>query len=278
MRLVTPGYFETMGIPLQSGRYLDRGDREDAEPVALVNRSFVARYLSGHNPVGVRVSPGDPEPDESDWVRIVGVVGDVRFASIREVGEPEIYLPMAQLPSTWGHLVVRGRGSPKKIADVVAAAVRRVDPNLPLSDIRTGSDIIGRQLRTSRLSTLLTSLFALVATGLAVVGIVGVLSIVVAQRMKEIGLRVVLGAPSGRIWSFTLHRGMRPVVIGLMLGIGFSMAATRLLESQIYGVGALDPVAFLLPTLGFALAGLLACLVPGARAAAADPVTLLRSE
>ena len=278
MRLVTPGYFETMGIPLLSGRYLDRGDREDAEQVALVNRAFVARYLSGHDPIGARISPGDPSPDESDWLTIAGVVGDVRFSSLREEGEPEIYLPMAQLPSSWGHLVVKGRGSPEDIAGSVASVVRRVDPNLPLSDIRTGAEIVGRQLRTSRLSTMLTFLFAVAATGLAVVGILGVLSIVVAQRMREIGLRVVLGAPSGKIWRFTLVRGMRPVVIGLLLGIALSMAATRFLESQIHGVGALDPLAFLLPTLGFGLAGLLACLIPGARAVAVDPVSLLRSE
>jgi putative ABC transport system permease protein len=278
MRLATPGYFEVMEIPLLSGRYLDRGDREDTEPVALVNRAFADRYLSGHDPVGVRVSPGEPEPDESNWLRIVGVVGDVRFTSLREEGEPEIYLPMAQLPASWGHLVVKGRGSPREIADAVAAVMRRVDPSLPLSDIRTGSDIIARQLRTSRLSTLLTSLFAVVATGLAAVGILGVLSVVVAQRMREIGLRVVLGAPAGRIWKYTLHRGMRPVVIGMILGIGTAMVATRLLGSQIYGVEALDPLAFLLPTIGFGIAGLLACLIPGARAAAVDPASLLRSE
>ncbi|MFG1691172.1 FtsX-like permease family protein, partial [Gemmatimonadota bacterium] len=128
------------------------------------------------------------------------------------------------------------------------------------------------------LSTMLTFLFAVAATGLAVVGILGVLSIVVAQRMREIGLRMVLGAPSGKIWRFTLIRGMKPVVIGLILGIALSMAAARFLESQIYGVGALDPLAFLLPTAGFGIAGLLACLVPGARAVAVDPVSLLRSE
>ena len=174
--------------------------------------------------------------------------------------------------------MVKGRGSPREVSQAVTAVVRRVDPTLPLSDIRTGGDIIDRQLRTSRLSAVLTSLFAGVATGLAIVGILGVLSIVVAQRMREIGLRVVLGAPAMGIWRFALHRGMRPVLMGLVLGIGAAMAATRLLESQIYGVEALDPLAFLLPTVGLGLSGLLACLIPGARAVAVDPVTLLRSE
>jgi predicted permease len=278
MRTVTPAYFETMRIQLLGGRIFNERDRAESEQVGLVNQAFVDRYLSGHNPLGVLVSPGDPGDEEMEWLTIVGVVGNVQFRSLTATAEPEIYIPTQQFPSGWGHLVVRATGSREVVTSAVAEAVHRVDPNLPLADVKTGDEIIGRQLQTSRLYTTLTAFFALTATILSVVGILGVLSIVVAQRMREIGLRIVLGARSASIWGFAISRGMRPVLIGLVLGLAVSLGGTRFLESQIYGVSTLDPLAFLLPTLGFAAAGLLACLVPGARAASTNPVKLLRSE
>jgi putative ABC transport system permease protein len=278
MRTATPGYFEAMRIRLLAGRYFEDMDRAESEQVALVNRAFVERYLVGHDPVGMRVSPGDPGDEEMEWMTIVGVVGNVQFRNLTAEAEPEIYIPVQQFPSGWGHLVVRATGSQEAVATAVAEAVHRVDPTLPLTDVNTGDEIIGRQLRTSRLYTTLTAFFALTATALSVVGILGVLSIVVAQRMREIGLRIVLGAQAASIWGFTVSRGMRPVLIGLFLGLVVSLAGTRFLESQIYGVSTLDPLAFLLPTLGFATAGMLACLIPGARASSTDPVKLLRSE
>jgi predicted permease len=278
MRNVTSGYFETMGIRLLSGRLISDADREDSEQIALVNRSFVDRYLRGHDPLGVRVSPGEPSADETDWLTIVGVVDDVRFRALTAAAEPEIYLPMLQVPSGWGHLVVRSGNPPDELARSVTQAVQTVDPDLPLADTKTGEEIIAGQLRISRLSTKLTSLFAILATLMAAVGILGVHSIVVAQRMKEIGLRMVLGAQPAGIWRFALLRGMRPVLSGIALGIGVSLAATRLLESQVYDVNTLNAMAFFLPGTGLVAVGLLACLVPSARASAADPVDLLRSE
>jgi len=278
MRTVTPGYFETMRIRLLAGRYFDETDRAESEQVALVNQAFVERHLSGHNPVGLRASPGDPGEEEAEWLTIVGVVGNVRFRNLTAEPEPEIYIPVQQFPTGWGHLVVRASGSLEVVTTAVADAVRRVDPNLPLADIKTGNEIIGGQLRTARLYTTLTAFFALTATTLSMVGILGVLSIIVAQRMREIGLRIVLGAHARSIWGLTISRGMRPVLIGIFLGLAVSLVGTRFLESQIYDVSTLDPLAFLLPTLAFAAAGLLACLLPGARAASTDPVKLLRSE
>ncbi len=278
MRTVTAGYFEAMGISLLSGRLISDADREDSEQIVLVNRAFVDRYLRGRDPLGVRVSPGEPSADESDWLTIVGVVGDVRFRALTAAAEPEIYLPMLQVPSGWGHLIVRSGRPRDELARSVTLAVQTVDPGLPLADIKSGTEIIAGQLRISRLSTKLTSLFAMLATLMAAVGILGVHSIVVAQRMKEIGLRMVLGAHPAGIWRFALVRGMRPVLIGSALGIGVSLAATRLLESQVYGVNTLNTVAFVLPTAGLLAVGLLACLVPSARASSANPVDLLRAE
>jgi predicted permease len=278
MRSASPGYFPAMGLELVTGRLLDAGDRFDSEPVVLVNRTFADRYLSGQNPIGTRITAGELDDEAAEWATIVGIVEDVRFLSLRIEGEPEIYLPISQLPPGWGHLTIRSRLRPEALALSVQEAIQTIDPNLPLSNIRTGDQMIGSQLRTSRLSTLLTSLFALTASALSFVGTLGVLSILVAQRMREIGLRMVLGAGSGSVWGFVLSRGMRPVVIGLALGAALAAGGTRFLESQLFGVSALDPLAFLLPLVGLAIVGSLACLVPGARATATDPVLLLKSE
>ena len=165
-----------------------------------------------------------------------------------------------------------------QVVRVVTGAVHRVDAHLALSDIRSGTDILGDQLRTSRLSVLLTCVSAATATALAMVGILGVLSILVAQRLREIGLRKALGAGSASVWRYVLAKAMRPVGVGMVLGLVAACVGTRFLESQIFGVSPLDPPAFVLPVLVLALAAMAACLVPGLRANRADPVELLKSE
>jgi len=278
MRTASPGYRAAMGLRVEAGRFLEDGDREDATPVVVVNRAFVTRYLAGLDPIGVRITPGGADDPESEWMTIVGVVGNVRFRSLRSEGEPEIYLSTNQLPSSWGTLVVRSGRSRQDLAQAVAAAVQVVDPDLPLGEARTGDEILSGQLRTSRLTTLLASLFAIAATALSVVGIVGVLSIRVSFRLREMGIRIALGSTPEDVSRLVLVRGMRPVLIGLALGLAAAVPMTRLLANQVYGVGALDPVSFLLPCLGLLVAGLVACRAPSRKAAHADPVSLLRSE
>jgi len=276
MRTATPGYFAAMGIRSLQGRLIDSGDRSDGEAVALVNQAFVDAYLAGHQPLGSRVTAGEAEADDAEWMTIVGVVDNVLFRSLRTGPEPEIYLPSSLLPSTWGHLAVRSNLPRRALVDVVMEALGEVDPALALSDIKAGREIMGSQLRMSRLSALLSGLFALASTLLATVGIVGVLSILVTHRLREIGLRMVLGADSLGIWRYTLVRGFSPVAVGIVLGLAGALAASRLLESQVYGVGTLDPVAFGVPVAGLAVVGLLACVLPGIRAASVDPVRLLK--
>jgi predicted permease len=278
MRTVSSGYFPAMGLSLLTGRLLEATDGPDAESVVLVNQSFVDQYLLGEDPLGRRVTAGEPDAEAEDWSTIVGVVEDVKFRSLRAEAQPEIYLPMAQLPTGWGHLVVRSGLPRERVIRRVTETIQTLDPNLPLSDILSGHDIMSRQLRVSRLGAILTTLFGLTSTLMAVVGILGVLSILVAQRLREIGLRMVLGAGANSIWGFVLYRGLRPVGVGMILGIVGAVWATRFLESQIHGVSTLDPAAFLLPILILTLASLLACLVPGARALKADPAKTLNSE
>jgi putative ABC transport system permease protein len=277
-RMASSGYFDAMGLHLLAGRFLNRGDRSDSEAVVLVNQAFVDTYLPTEDPLGVRITWGEPDAEASEWATIVGIVGDVRFRSLREQGEPEIYLPASQFPNGWGHIVVRSGLPREALVQLVTEAVQDVDPNIPLSDIKAGDEIIRGQLRTSMLSALLTAIFAGTAAVLALVGILGVLSLLVAQRMREIGLRMALGASVGSIWAFVLIRGMRPVLIGLGLGVLLGAGGTRLLESQLHNVNGLDLPAFLIPLAGLASATFLACLVPGARAVAANPVSLFDSE
>jgi len=279
MRTATPGYFQAMGIRLVNGRAFDQRDQEGTQQTAMVNEAFVQQYLNGHGPVGTLVSAGDPGAEDPEWLTIVGVVGDVRFQSLRaSEGVPEIYLPAQQLPTGWGHLVVRASGPAEPIVRAVSAAVQNFDPDLPLADVRTGADMVGRHTATSRLSMTISSIFAAAATALAVVGILGVLSISLAQRVKEIGLRMVLGAPTASIRRFAITKALRPVMVGLVLGLVLSVAASRFLESQVFGISQVDPLTYVLATLGFAGASFLACLVPSLRAAAVDPLVLLRSD
>jgi predicted permease len=279
MRTASPGYAEAMGIRLVSGHFFRPEGGEDSEPVTVVvNRTFADRYMAGSDPLGARITWGEADAPESDWPTIVGVVEDVRFRSLRSEGEPEIYLAASQLPSTWGYLVVRSPRPARDVAQAARAALAAVDPTIPFGDVRTGEEMMSRQLATSRFSTLLAALFAGVATVLALVGIIGVLSIVVAQRMREMGIRVALGAAPPAISRLVLLRGMLPVGLGLLLGVGLASFGTRLLASQVYGVGLLDPVSILLPLGVLGSVGLLACFVPARRASAADPVSLLRAE
>ncbi len=288
MRTVTPNYFDAMGIRVVRGREFNGRDEEDSEAVVLVNETFVERHLDGREPLGARVSAGQADSGEPDWATIVGVVADIRFQSLTGEGEPEIYMPAQQLPSGWGHLVVRAADPGGQVVNAVYAAVQEFDSNLALAEVRSGEDIVGRHLTTSRLSTTLSLAFAAAATVLAVVGILGVLSIALAQRVTEMGLRMVLGASVGSIRSFALVRSLRPVAIGLTLGLVLSVAGSRLLqnsvvgarflESQVFGITAGDPLSYALATLGFAAASFVACLVPSVRASRADPLSLLRSE
>ena len=266
-----------MRIPLLAGRLLNNGDRDDAEGAVVVNRSFVEVYLHGRDPVGVQIAPGDPDDPETEWLTIVGMVGDVRFRSLTADAEPELYIPTAQLPARWGHFVVRS-GLPKdRLVGMVSDAVMRVDSDLPLADVKTGEEIIGGQLRASRMTTLLTTLFASSAMILAVIGILGVLSMLVAQRMREIGLRIALGAGVRSIQGFVVLKGMRPVLFGLTAGVLLSVVGLRVMGSFLAGPSAPSLMTVLVPTLGLTVAGLIACLIPAVRAASADPVTLMRS-
>jgi predicted permease len=277
VRVVGPGYFETMRIPLLTGRYLESGDRDDTQPVAVISQTFADRFLGNVNPLGHRVST-DPEAEEESWFTIVGVVGDVKFRSLKDDGEPEVYTSVLQ--TSYGHtrLVVRTRGAPTQITPQVANIIHGLDPDLPVADVRTVEAIVTERLGPARLNTALVSVFATTAAFLALVGVLGVLTILVGRRMREIGIRVALGAQRQRVLRFVVILGLRPVVAGLLLGIVVSLGLTRLLASQLYGVSALDPWAYVVPSLAFLLTAGTVCRWPARRASRVDPASVLREE
>jgi len=277
-RITTPGYFEAMRIPLLRGRYLESTDGPNSLPVALVNHSFAERYLAGRDPIGERLTWGNPDDPAAVWFTIAGVVGDVMFRRLTDPTEPEVYTSVLQTPHGFGQLVLRYQGTPDLIRASMTEVFRSIDPDLAVAAPLTAETTIAESLGPARLNTTLISFFATVAGTLALVGVLGVLTILVGKKMREIGIRIVLGAQPQEILRFVLTRGMRPVFIGLVLGIGASVALTRFLESQVFGTSTLDPLAFVLPSLGFLVAALIACQWPAKRAVRLDPASVLRVE
>ncbi len=277
-RITSPGYFEALGIPLLRGRYLEDTDRFGSLEVAVVNQTFADRYLGASDPIGQRITWQDPSDPDAAWATVVGVVGDVLFRGLTNAAEPEVYSSVLQQPYGFGQLVMRYQGNTEQLLPQIVAVFRASDPELAIGSPLTTEDIVLSSMGAARLNTILTSVFAAVAGTLALVGVLGVLALLVGRRIKEIGIRMVLGAPPGQILGFVVVKGMRPVLIGLVLGIAASAGLTRFLESQVYGTSTLDPLAFLLPSTCFLLASLVACQWPARRATHLDPASVLRSE
>jgi putative ABC transport system permease protein len=273
-RSASPGYFRAMGIPLLLGRAFTEADAADAPFVAIVNRAMADRFFPGQNPLDQSVQILGPRPR-----RIVGVVQNIRHRGLDSVLAPEIYVPHAQYPSGGMFLAVRARsGDPARLAGSVRAEVRALDRDLPISGIRTSQELLDGSLSRRRFSLVLLTTFASTALALAIIGVYGVLSFAVAQRTREIGIRLALGAGSRDVLRLTLGQGMRPVLAGLLIGILAALGATRVLTGMLYEIQPTDP-----PTLaGVAVvllgAALAATLIPARRAARVDPMVTLRHE
>ena len=275
-RIVSPGYLETMQIPLLYGRYLDSSDRFGSLTTVVVNKTFADRYLPQGNPLGARITSQDPEDPNAYWSTVVGVVGDVRFRTLVTETEPEVYTSVQQWPYGFGQLVMRTRATPESIMPQVASLLRDIDPDLPIARVLTGADVLERSFGPARLNFVVISIFAVVAAVLSIVGVVGVLTLIIGRRMQEIGIRMVLGADSKSVLSFVTKKGMRPVVFGSVLGLVAASGLTRFVSSQIHGVSPLDPYAFLVPASVFLVAAIVACQLPARRAASVDPATVMR--
>ena len=274
----TPGYFETMGLKLLRGRFITTADREDAPPVVVINNTMAERYWPGEDAIGKRFMMGT---DDKPWLTIVGIVGTVRHNAVVEAPRAEMYVPHAQLPGHTGSaprgmtLVVKAEGDLFSLAGPVREAVRAIDRNLPVSDVRSMERVTADALSQPRFTTFLLGLFAALALGLAAIGIYGTVSLLVAERTQEMGIRLALGAERGAILRLILGQGMALAAVGLGLGLAGAVLMTRLLTSIVYGVGTLDPLTFAMVPVVLTLVALLACLLPARRAASVDPVSVL---
>ncbi len=279
VRSVTPGYFKTMGIPLRQGRIFTDSDDAGTLPVVVIDETLAESVWPGQDPLGKRVSMGSPDAPEP-YLTIVGVAGAVRHSDLATSEQRgEIYLPHAQSPDRLVYLVARAAGqSPTALTPVIRDQIKTLDPDQPVSEVMTMEERLARSLDQSRSSMQLLAVFAAVAVLLAAVGIYGVVSYSVAQRIREIGIRMALGAGKKDILRQVVGKGMLFVLIGVAVGLAIAFGLTRLLSSLLYEISVVDPVTFLGVALLLTLVALAATLLPARRAAAMEPVRALREE
>lgn len=266
-------YFQALGIPLVRGRLPDARDGPGDRPVAVIDRAMARRYWGEHDPIGDRISF-----DGNRWYTIVGVVGSVRTESLDRPGYPHAYLSVLQSPRHGMALALRTDGDPTALAGAVRAAVGALDPTLPVYSLRSMREIVETSILRPRFDVATLATFAALALLLALIGIYGVLSYAVSRRLRELGVRMVLGADRGATIRFVLRLGMTPVLAGVAVGLAGAVLAVRVLSGLLYGVSPLDPVTFVLVPAALVAVAALACWLPAWRATRVDPVHALRSE
>jgi putative ABC transport system permease protein len=281
--MVTPEYFRTFGINISMGRAFTEQDIAGAVPVAIVNETFVKKYLSNLDPLKQRLSveqliPGATRLGPAIEWQIVGVYHDVHNGGVRRDGFPEINVPFWQSPWPQAGIEVRTAGDPSSVTKSIAAAVQSVDPDLPLDQVKTMDQLVDESLAGDRFATILFAAFAVVALLLAAIGIYGVMSFAVAQRTHEIGLRLALGAGSAQVLGLVLREGMALALIGLVVGLGGTYFVGRVMKSILYQVTVIDPATVSAVTAVLLLSALLACYIPARRATQVDPMVALREE
>jgi putative ABC transport system permease protein len=273
---VGAGYFGTMGIPVLRGREFTAQDMVPDPRVILINEAMAKRDFPNDDPVGHRFSFEQDEKGNTDWLEIVGVVGNVRQYRADEDPVPITYAPSSAAPSRAQNLMVRTSVDPMTIAGSVRAALQSLDASLPISPARTLDDVVGASLTQRRFNMTLLIVFAAIALILAIAGIYGTVAYSVAQRTQEIGIRVALGATSREILGMVLFGSLKPVIAGLGIGLVLALALTRLLEGLVYGVSTTDPLTFVALPLLLGVVAFLAGLFPAMRASRIDPLEALR--
>jgi len=282
-QVVTPGYFQAMGMRLLRGRGIEDADQANTPGVVVINQALASKYWADEDPIGKRfILGGRAGPGE---VTIVGIVGDVRHASLAAAPEPEMYIAHTQF-RFWGgggilrslSLVVRTGGEPSALVRAVRAEVAALDAQLPLGTFRTMEEVRGESVSQPRFLMFLFSVFSVVSLAIAVIGIYGVIAYGVAQRRKEIGIRVALGARPSTVAGMVVRQGMVLTILGIALGLVMAFALTRFLSGFLFSVTPTDPLTLGLVTVSLAAAALAATYAPALRATRTDPVEVLRSE
>ncbi len=282
---VTPGYYETYGIRLTRGRFLDARDIAGGPRVAMVSESFARQYLPGLDPLSQRVRMVELQPDKNppfgavvEW-QIVGVFHDVQYESRPSTtGSAEIDFAFDQVPWPFTTIAVRTNGNPSSLTSGIAAAVRSVNPDFPMTRVRTMDQVISESLVNDRFIVLVFGTFAVLALLLAAIGIYGVMTFSVAQRKHEMGIRMALGAGGPQVLKLVVGEGMRAALIGMAIGLPGVYVVGKTLKGLLYNVGALDVRALIGVTVVLLAAALAACYIPARRATRIDPLVALRQE
>jgi len=276
-RTVSANYFQTLGVRLTRGRDFDRRDTAQAPGVVIINEAMARKFWPGEDPIGQRLTF-----NSSTEYEIIGLVSDVKHTRLQQENEPEAYTHYQQLPARRMDLAARGDAlaghDPASLIAGIRHAVREVDPEQPVYNIRTMEQRLSHSIAPQRFIALLLSLFAAVALILAAVGIYGVMSYAVAQRTHELGVRMALGAPPRDVLKLVVGQGMKLALAGVGIGLAAAFGLTRLMKGLLFGVSALDPLTFIAVALLLAGVALIACYLPARRAMRVDPLTALRRE
>lgn len=280
-QIVTPGYFETMGLHLVSGRWFDERDRTGTPPVFVISQALANKYFAGRNPIGGRIQL---KSDSTPWVTVIGVVRDVEHNALTAAPSPMFYAVHSQYqqvgrftPRTMS-LAMRTSGNPLALAPSVREQVRALDPQMPVAHVRTMDDIVGASIARQRFSMILLGAFGALALVLAVVGIYGVVAQLVAARRQELGVRAALGASPATLVRIALRDGMRQTLAGLAIGTVVALMLTRLMQGMLYGVTTSDPVTFVLALLITGAVAMTASYIPARRAARTNPASALGAD
>jgi putative ABC transport system permease protein len=272
--MVSADYFRVLGIPLRSGRFFTEQDRRGAPGVIVINETLSRRYFPDEDPIGKRIQGGGG----SEWLTIIGVVGDVHQFGVAHKPGPQFYQPYLQAGCPRMSIVVRTAGDPLRLAAAVSGQIESLDKDQPVFDVKTLEQRLSNQMAPRRTKMILLGTFAVIATGLAAAGIFAVISYTVAQRTHEIGVRMALGAQGGHILKLVVKQGMVLALAGIGAGLLASIWLTRYLASMLYAVKPVDPLTFGIVAVLLMGVAVVACILPAWRAAKVDPMVALRHE
>jgi putative ABC transport system permease protein len=280
---VTPGYFDSLGIPIIAGRDFTGQDQKNSTPVYIVNQALARRVFGNESPIGKRLSQGKDKNKNTIWAMIVGEVADTRDQGASLASQPEIYNPYEQYaqgenPGGGVSLIVHTKTDPASLAQAVKQRVWSLEKDQPVTDVKTMDELLAQSNTNSRSQTFLLGAFGALGLLLAIVGIYGVISYSVTQRTHEIGIRMALGAEPGQAMRLILAHGLKLALIGVAIGVGASLALTRFMSSLLFGVSATDPLTFVGVAILLAIVALAASYIPARRAMKVDPTVALRYE
>ena len=279
--MVSPGYFHAMRVPFLRGRDFSLADNDGAPRVVVVNDSFARTFFAGQDPIGQRIRPGlSTTEKETPWREIVGVVADIKHGALTESDQPAFFVPFAQGLISPLYLIVRTAGEPagQGLAEDIRGTLARKDPELALYDVKTLDAYLATSVASERFETLLLAMFAGLGLTLTAVGLYGVVAYGVAQRTREFGIRLALGARSGEVLGMVVRRGLALAGIGLAVGVIMAAFVARLLATALHGIDPLDPVTFGAVAAVLLVVAMVASYVPARRATRVDPISALRTE